>query len=316
MPDNQKSHIESSAATVAVLIGYYHGEKYIIEQLKSILDQDHEVSVWISDDGDDNQLEPLLVANNLYPDPRIHLLKGPKKGFAKNFISLIQNEDIKADYFAFADQDDIWFKDKLSRAIAWLQTLDKSYPGCYCSRTHSIDEDGNHLGLSQLFTREPSFQNALVQSLAGANTMVFNRAGRQILKDYTKCDVVSHDWWAYMLITGVGGKVFYDREPSLYYRQHGNNIVGSNNSLLARLKRIHLLGKGRFKNWNNTNLAALKEASEVLTAENNKIRETFSKSLSHTFFLTRMILLFKSGVYRQTFFQNIGLYLASMLNKL
>ena len=90
----------------------------------------------------------------------------------------------------------------------------------------TIDE--RSYGLSPLFTRPPAFQNALVQSLGGGNTMVFNRAAKKILQEAAAIDVVLHDWWVYQLVSAAGGMVHYDPRPMLKYRQHSDNLIGSN----------------------------------------------------------------------------------------
>ncbi|MDC0864843.1 hypothetical protein OAP56_02720 [Rickettsiaceae bacterium] len=69
--------------------------------------------------------------------------------------------------------------------------------------------------------------------------------------------IISHDWWAYILISGASGKMIYDEIPSLYYRQHGKNIIGSNNGVIAKCKRIAMLFKGNYKQWNQSNVNAL-----------------------------------------------------------
>ncbi len=104
-----------------------------------------------------------------------HLSDGPRDGFAENFRALISNPAIEADYFAFCDQDDLWEPNKLETALAWMRTQDGSLPLLFCSTDATITESGTPIGMSPLFRRNPSFRNALVQSLAGGNTMVLNR---------------------------------------------------------------------------------------------------------------------------------------------
>ncbi|WP_407362917.1 hypothetical protein [Pseudomonas luteola] len=100
-------------------------------------------------------------------EQKIVILEGPRQGFSKKFMSLIRNKLIEADYFAFSDQNDIWHEDKLERSVISLSTIEKSTPRLYFTRTHLIDENGNSIGYSPLFQGKPSFNNALIQSLAG-----------------------------------------------------------------------------------------------------------------------------------------------------
>ena len=105
--------------------------------------------------------------------------------------------------------------------------------------------------MSILFRRRPSFENALVQSLAGGNTMVFNCAAKRLLEKAGSLDIVAHDWWTYKLTTAAGGFVVYDPEPSVEYRQHGQNLIGSNSSIFAKIQRIRMLLSNRFRDWND-----------------------------------------------------------------
>jgi hypothetical protein len=241
---------------------------------------------------------------------------GPKTGFATNFLLLTCNASIKADYYAYADQDDIWEKDKIARALQWLESIPTDIPALYCSRTRLIDKCGTEIGLSPLFTKPPSFTNALVQNIGGGNTMVFNSAARALLQEAgEKLPVVSHDWWAYLLITACGGKVFYDTHPTVCYRQHEKNMVGMNSSWPARLKRIKMLWQGRFHDWNDGNINSLESMLHRLTPENQKILKLFSIARKSSL-LRRIMLLKRSGIYRQTLLGNLGLVAAAILGKL
>src|SRR5690606_11871547 len=109
-------------------------------------------------------------------------------------------------------------------------------------------EAANPIGASPLFSHKPSFANALVQNIGGGNTMVFNRAARDALVQVSvDHEIVAHDWLAYLLISGMGGEVYYDADPALLYRQHGGNLVGKNNSWGDRATRVALLMRGRFR---------------------------------------------------------------------
>ena len=93
------------------------------------------------------------------------------------------NPAIDGDYFAFCDQDDLWDEDKLAEALDWLEKQPADTPALYCTRTRTVDERGSEIGLSPLFRRRPSFRNAIVQSIAGANTMVMNKAAWLIVRE-------------------------------------------------------------------------------------------------------------------------------------
>ncbi len=246
----------------------YNGGRFLTPQLESIREQTiAEIDVLASDDGSTDDTSSILesfAAN--WPKGRFDIVRGPGQGFADNFRSLLARTDIDADYFAFSDQDDIWRPDKLEAAIAWLASRPPDCPALYCSRTELIDEGGRHIGFSPAFLRPPGLRNALVQSIAGGNTMVFNRAAYALLSEAARRTAfLTHDWWSYLLVTAADGEVHYALKPRVLYRQHGNNLVGSNSSWVARVSRLDLLLRGRFASWKDLNRAGLEKCDDMLS---------------------------------------------------
>jgi glycosyltransferase involved in cell wall biosynthesis len=310
-----RANVESPL--VAVLLCTRNGARFLEEQLNSLRAQEHKnFNLWVSDDGSEDNTNHILEQNQPLPgNIPFAFQNGPQKGFVKNFHSLICKPNILADYFAYADQDDIWQPDKLSRAIAMLEHVPIGTPAIYCSRTRLIDESGEEIGFSPLFEKPTSFENALVQNVGGGNTMVMNKAARDLLCETGGIHVVSHDWWAYTLIAGAGGTVIYDSNPSVGYRQHDNNMVGSNNDWPSRLSRLWWLLKGRFRTWNTINTKALQQVRHLLTPENQCILDEFSTARNR-WLIPRIIGIVRSGIYRQTLMGNLGLMVAVVLKKL
>ncbi|TWB51674.1 glycosyltransferase involved in cell wall biosynthesis [Rhizobium sp. ERR 922] len=301
---------------VAILMGTFQGERFISEQMESILAQTHkDWELWISDDGSVDLTLSIVEQFRQKCAAPIRIVTGPKKGFIRNFLALACNPAISADFYSFADQDDIWHADKLERALAWLRGQPSEVPALYCSRTHIVDESGRSVGESPLFAKPPSFSNALVQSIGGGNTIVMNDAARRILMTAgSDVTVASHDWWAYIVVAGAGGRIHYDPVPPIDYRQHGSNLVGSNSGWRARVRRLRMLTKSQFRNWNTQNLAALKSIEHLLTKENRKTLELF-RGIREEGFPRRLWTLYKSGLHRQTFLGNIGLVAAVILRQ-
>ena len=273
--------------------------------------------VWASDDGSKDGTHAILNQTlNAWGKDKISIHNGPKEGFCANFLSLTCKADIQADYYAYSDQDDIWQSEKLARALAVLKTVPTEVPGLYCSRTLVVDADDHPICMSPLFTKPPSFANALMQNIGGGNTMVFNDAARRLLMEAGEyVNVVTHDWWAYLLVSGCGGQVFYDAEQTVRYRQHENNLVGMNASTSARLKRIIQLFKGRFREWTDLNVVAINAMRDHLTPKNKQILDQFVVARQQPLF-RRMLALKSSGIYRQTLFGKLGLIVAAMFNKI
>jgi len=303
---------------VAILLGSLNGEEFLAEQLESIARQTHRNwQLWISDDGSTDLTEAIVGDYaKRWGDKKVALRRGPASGFSANFLSLVCRAEITADYYAFCDQDDVWEVDKLSRAIGWLATVPPTVPALYCGRTRLVAEDGTEIGLSPLFNKPPVFANALVQSVAGANTMVFNEPARRLIQ-FAGADVkiISHDWWLYLVVSACGGIVFYDRVPAIRYRQHERNLVGSNMGLRARLIRLRAAFWGRFTAWNVRHIAALEQMLPYFTPECREIFWGFVKARER-WVLPRCVGILRCGVFRQTIAGNVGLALASLLGKI
>ena len=222
--------------------------------------------------------------------------------------------DIKADFFAFSDQDDIWNEDKLSNRMKLILDTSNKF-SLYCSRTEIINKKGTFLGYSPLFRMKPSIRNALVQSLAGGNTMIFNNKLREELKNIKyNSDIVAHDWLIYQITCGLGGNVIYDHNPSLKYRQHEKNLIGSNQGIIARVIRIRKLLNGSFKKWNDSNI-------KILTSFKHKFTNEALEEIDHfknlrLNYVYKIKNLFNLRIYRQTASGNIALIISVFLNKL
>ena len=303
---------------VAILLCTMQGHDHLREQLDSIEGQTHPSwAVWASDDSPDHRTHAILAEYQARLGPgRLSICQGPRKGFAANFLSLVCNDSMKGDYFAYADQDDVWGADKIDRAVQWLQTMPEQVPALYCGRTRKVDVNNQELGFSPLFTRPPGFANALVQSIASGNTMVFNRATRDMLKlAGAALPVAAHDWWTYQLVSGCGGTVFYDPVPCVRYRQHDANLIGTNGTWRKRVAHLRMLLDGRFRNWNQINLAALQSMRSHLSAENQARLDAFSEARDGAL-IARIAAVRRAGVYRQTRVGNLGLAAAVLLNRL
>ncbi|MBZ9795695.1 glycosyltransferase family 2 protein [Mesorhizobium sp. ES1-4] len=303
---------------IAVLMGTKDGAAFIDEQVRSLLDQSHPlIDLWISDDGSvDGTVSIIEAWKPRWSKGRITLVEGPRQGFAANFRSMILDPRLDADCYAFCDQDDVWEPDRLEAALGWMQAFDAEVPLMFCSRTATMTEAGSLIGRSPLFSRPPSFRNALVQSIAGGNTILLNRAARDLLaRASTRTGFVSHDWWAYLIVAGAGGVVHYDPRPLVRYRQHAANLVGANASWQARVSRLGRLFKGHFADWTDLNLAGLAVNRDLLTKDAMACLDLFENGRQGTLF-QRLRALRESGVYRQTFAGTLGLYLAFVLSRI
>ncbi len=307
-----------SKIKIAVLLASYNGAAHIREQIESIAQQGGwELSLFVSDDGSSDETKHIV--ESFVSDGRfchIEIINGPREGFAANFRALISKVDDGFDYYAFSDQDDVWLPNKFERALQRLSVVAPRTAAVYSGRTEIISEDGQGIGFSPLFARLPDFRNAIVQSIAGANTMVLNNEAMRLLKVASaRSKFLVHDWFCYIVVSGAGGMVIYDPIPTVRYRQHENNIIGSNNSLSAKVTRIMMLFSGRFAQWNSLNTEALDKLDDLMTGDAKLVLEQFKLARSASLF-TRLAALRNSGVFRQTWLGTISLFVACLFRKL
>jgi len=316
--DDDGAGPRTTRADVAILMCTYNGAAYLREQLESFEKQSlPNCKLYVSDDSSiDETCSILTEYQRRWGAHKLVMFQGPCEGFAKNFISLLKRPEVHARYYAFSDQDDVWFSDKLERSANCLDAVRGLKPALYCSRTRLVDAAGEVLGLSPLFSRPPSFRNALVQSLAGANTMLINNAARDLLLRVPEdATIVAHDWLTYIIVTACGGEAIYDAVPTLDYRQHGGNLIGANAGFRDRINRIRKMLSGRFVEWNDTNLGILKAMSAHTTDDARTVLHHFDTGRGRKL-PSRLCELHKSGIYRQTTAGRISLMAAACLGRI
>jgi hypothetical protein len=120
----------------------------------------------------------------------------------------------------------------------------------------------------------------------------------------------------YQLVSAAGGLVHYDPRPMVKYRQHPDNLIGSNISWHARMVRLRMMLHGRFRDWNKTNITALRRLpAHLLQPKNREVLALFAKARCASL-PKRLYYLRQSGVYRQTLLGNLGLLAAAVLKRI
>ena len=303
---------------VAVLLASYKGEKYLAAQIESILAQEGvDVFLLVSDDVSAQGCINYLATKGFREN--ISVIEGPQKGVNANFAHLVNSvKSTGDDFFAFSDQDDVWERDKLRAAQNKLLKLkDKNAPLIYMGRTMVCDEVLNPLFLAKGITSAMSFQNALLESIAGGNTIVFNKLTLELLKKVRF--PVHHDWLSYMVVTACGGEVLFDDQPYVLYRQHGGNVIGANKGLAQKFYRLKKLLSNEFRGWAENNIKALQPLVNDMTSDNRKIYDGFIRLHEmrgwHRCF-SRLSLFQELGLYRQRKLEHLGFMLAAFLGKI
>lgn len=234
--------------SVCVLMSTYNGEKYIRQQIDSILNQKMvNVSLIIRDDGSsDKTIE--IIDEFIKNDKRVKLYCGDNVGACESFLNLIWNVGLDYDYYALSDQDDYWMDNKIISAIESINNCNKE-KRVYCSNVIVTDAELNPLHNRILEKKyEYSFGNSLLESKVTGCTVVMEKSFMVLLRQKKKPEKqYIHDWWIYKMATCYG-TLIYDVNAYMYYRQHDNNTIGLSNGIIGRIKRF-INNAGKIKSY-------------------------------------------------------------------
>lgn len=220
---------------VEILLATYNGEKYLKDQIKSILNQTYQNwNLLIRDDGStDNTLKIINDLKNKYPD-RVNIIEGGNRrlGACQNFHKLLKCS--KAKYILFCDQDDIWLKDKIEISMKKILELEMNYGKNYPILIHTnmklLDRYNNIISNSfwadfsinpeKMYIPEILF----TQNIIFGCTILINESAKKVILPIPT-DTVMHDEWISLKLVKYG-KIAYIDTPTILYRQHGHNTVG------------------------------------------------------------------------------------------
>lgn len=307
--------VKNKYPNVLILLATCNGEQWIEEQLNSILSQ-LKVNIF------------LLVRDNFSSDSTVLILKKYCEKFnnikiiktvtksnnaGSSFIDLIINSKIdNYDFVAFADQDDIWFNYKLDMAISKIKI--KNYSG-YSSSVVSLWSNGKMKVIAQsnkLRKFDFLFEGAGQGCTFVFPNNVFNEIRQFCLKNKKLLDKFDlHDWLTYILIRTWKLNWFFDKHPSMYYRQHKVNIIGSRGTFISIFKRFRLIQNGWYKNQINNAINIYLTALNYKDNEVHDLKKIINKndSIRKRYVLARFFLL--NG--RRKFFDRIVMVLSSFL---
>lgn len=221
----------AASMRVVVLMSTYQGERFVREQLRSILSQlSPQGRVIVRDDGSSDRTADEITAVD---DPRVTLIRGTNVGFGRSFLTLLAQVPPDADMVMFSDQDDVWLPGKIDRAWRHLRELGNRV-GLYGGAQMLTDAALRPLHPTPPWPRGPSLANALTENIITGCTAALNRPAVELLQRAGVPDGVHfHDWWFYLVVSCFG-TVVYDDQPALLYRQHGSNVIGHGAGWLGR----------------------------------------------------------------------------------
>lgn len=216
---------------VAVLLSTYNGEKYVGAQIHSILTQSYKNLVLVVRDDGSSDKTVKIVKEYMENYNNIKLVEGKNLGFIKSFFELLKLE--QADYYAFADQDDVWLPDKIAFAVKSLDKLDNSKPNMAFSNSDYYDVNMKLIKEGEK-GKTFSFTNSLYECVTQGMTMVINQKTKDTVLDYMPERVFFHDWWVYMICSGMGN-VAYDDVTTVKYRRDGKNATAEGENFIKLL---------------------------------------------------------------------------------
>lgn len=263
---------------VAVIMSTYNGEKFVREQLDSIINQTYRnVEIVVRDDGSsDNTVSIIKEYQQKYNNITLH--EGKNLGFVKSFFELLKLAD--ADYYSYADQDDIWMENKIELAVSSLNELDDSKPNMVFGNSDYYDENMKLIGKGER-NKKYSFLKALFSCCGQGMTMTVNKKTRDMIIESNPKTCFFHDWWTYLLCVGLGN-VAYNNVVTVKYRRMKQNATSEGQGyirlLMWRIKNL-LLNDG-MQDIKQQMLNFKDYYYHQLSKENRKIIDLFSSDYS------------------------------------
>lgn len=238
---------------IAILLSTYNGAQYLRSQIDSIIAQNnHDWTLYIRDDGSKDETTSIITEYQAkYPSQiqwfnQNHIVNC---GVIGSFFELLLGID--ADYYMFCDQDDVWLPEKVALTITKMQQVEAGQlirPALVHTDLRVVDQNLDVQSESMMATQsldpQPSFNRLLVQNSITGCTMMVNHALKQRVVQSDDRLTIMHDWWL-ALIASSFGVLGYVAQPTMLYRQHGNNAVGAKSMWKEAFTREHLFAKSK-----------------------------------------------------------------------
>lgn len=272
---------------VTVLMSTYNGEKYLRQQIDSILKQKNaEVQLYIRDDGSHDGT--LSILKEYSAQGLLTWYSGENKGPQLSFMELLTAAP-DSDFYAFADQDDIWLEDKLSTAVESLES--KTTPALYFCQTQMVDSSGKEIptpAINPLLT----FPESVIYAYVSGCTMVINKKLREVIISSIPNDMpMLHDFWCYNVAQAIGAEIVFDKQPHILYRQHEGNVLGLHDSRIEewRLRIKRIFSQGASQRSRNAEIL-LETLHGIMPQDRLRQLETFTMG-KHSFYKRMSLLL-------------------------
>ena len=301
--------------SILVMMSTYNGEKYIREQIDSIMHQkvEADITLRIRDDGsqDDTclEIEKLMTA---YPG-KIELIKGENKGYNASFFELI-NMASGYEFYSISDQDDVWLEDKLQVAIDKLSNANLSMPLLYASTSFLVEDNLLPYGTTRKREREFSIYNTIIQNICPGHTQVLNEALLKLIQGNVDAKrIYVYDSWI-CNIAMLYGKIVFDNDSHTYYRQHRANQLGYGKGwrgqLLTSMKHADSGDGTKYRNQ----VAYFLEKNQNELMKQGYYKEIY-RFVNSNNIIKKVRYVLTGKLFRQKKMETIAFYIAVILGK-
>lgn len=300
---------------VHIVLATYNGERFLREQMESVLAQTYEnITVEVCDDGSTDGTEA-IVREYEAQDERVKLHLNPHNlGYVKNFLEGVKR--CTAPYVMLCDQDDIWQKDKVEKTLLAMQQAEKKRTGkpvlVFTDAVNFDSETGKELGFfhetSHLDVKKVDTAHLFMENKCIGCTMMMNRAILPYLEELPE-EIRVHDWWL-ALICSHFGTIEYVPQATLRYRQHEENQIGGSSYtgyLKKRLTHIREQRKALLQTYRQA-AAFLRIFGEQMDRRQRVVAENFA-DMEQTGFFGRRYRILRYGYKKSGWLRNIGLFL-------
>lgn len=221
--------------SVTVVLATYNGEKYLKEQLDSLLRQKGvRVNILVRDDGSSDGTVRIL--EDYQNRGLLKWYTGEHLNVQKGYLDLLKNAP-ESEYYAFCDQDDVWDDDKLLIAVTELENLPKDKPSIYYCGQRLVDENLQLISTHRIDNTRNAHTNYLISNIAGC-TSVFNKQLVEAVNSVKPEFILMHDSWIFKVCLALGGSYYADSSAHINYRQHRNNVAGLNGGIGGKIKQV------------------------------------------------------------------------------
>ncbi len=297
---------------VLVIMSTYNGGHTVVRQLNSIMNQKGvNVTCFIRDDGSTDKTISILHEYKK-SHPNVLIREGRNVGWERSFMMALK-EAPHADYYAFSDQDDIWFENKLSEGVKMIDQSSNESPILYHCNKISVDEKLKPLSHQVRRTCKPlNHQNAMVQEYAQGCSIIMNNKARDLVTSYIPKKKISHDFWCGLLCY-LFGEVIYDDNKYFYHISYGNNASGEGHMVKSWIGRLRKLF-----NDEEAYYSPCKDLIEGLQVMLSKEDKSFcAKIIGYKEnFRDKLYLFFSPKFIRDSLLGTVSLKLAVLCNKL